>query len=263
MESGGVRLTFLGTGGANSIRRSCAGIAVQLPSGATVLLDTCGGNEVLRQLAAAGIAPDTIRAVVVTHQHFDHAAGLPPLLLQFVRHDHPVDIYCPHVAVPLLRTVLEVLCPKAMQRMGGRLRWHGCSTGDSASVGDEARLSFFEVAHVVEAIGVAVEIGGRRLVYSGDTGPSDTLVSAARGAALLIHESTGLASAGETERQRAAGHSTAGDAGRAAQAAGVQRLILTHVGDASDERCARLVAEAGTEYAGPLHVASDLEVVHL
>lgn len=267
MESEGARVVFLGTGGANSIRRSCAGVAVVLSGGEAILLDTCGGNEVLRQLHAAGVPAESIRAVVVTHQHYDHASGLPPLILQFVRHDRPVDVFCPRGAVPLLKMVLDVLCPKAADRMGERLRWHGCGEGDTATVegaaGDGTRLTFFEVMHPVEALGVVVEVGGARVVYSGDTGPCDALVRAATGATLLIHESTGLAAAGERERYRAAGHSMAEDAGRAAREAGVQRLILTHVGDASAERCAQLVEEAAGEYPGPVHVASDLEVVPL
>lgn len=261
MEERRARVVFLGTGGANSVARSCAGLAVVLPSDDVLLLDTCGGNEVLRQLHAAGIGTGSIRAVVVTHQHFDHAAGLPPLVMHFARLGREVDLYCPREAVAPLRTVVDVLSPRAAQR--ARLRWNGCVSGDTATIQDGVQLTFVEVQHVVPCIGVVVDVGGRRLVYSGDTGPSEALVRAAAGATLLIHEGTGLAAGGDTERTRAAGHSLAADAGRAARDAGVQRLILTHVGDASLERCARLVEEAAAEFSGPLHVASDLEAITL
>ena len=85
------RIVFLGTGGVNSIERSSAGIAVELPSGQALLLDTCGGNEILRQLHGARIATDRVRTIVVTHQHYDHAAGLPLMILQASRHAEPLD----------------------------------------------------------------------------------------------------------------------------------------------------------------------------
>jgi ribonuclease Z len=73
---------------------------------------------------------------------------------------------------------------------------------------------------------VGPERPGRRVVFSGDTGPAAELVVLARDADLLVHEATYA----ESERALAdrAAHSTSVQAAQTAREAGVQALVLTH-----------------------------------
>ncbi len=118
--------------------------------------------------------------------------------------------------------------------------------GEAVTLPDGRRI---EAAAVVEP-----PRRGRRVVVSGDTRPCAATVAAARGADLLIHDST----FGDAEADRAleTRHATAREAGRVARDAGVRRLVLTHLSTRYDRETGPLLAQAREEF-GEVEVASD------
>ncbi len=101
---------------------------------------------------------------------------------------------------------------------------------------------------------------GRLVVYTGDTRPCGSTIEAAEGADLLIHEATFTEE--DSQRARETHHSTAGDAARVAGAAGVDRLILTHISARYAESPEALAEEAGARFPG-VSVARDGMTVEL
>lgn len=83
---------------------------------------------------------------------------------------------------------------------------------------------------------------GRTLVYTGDTRPHLSVIEAAKGADLLVHEAT--FGSDELERARETGHSTAAEAARVALEAGARRLVLTHISSRYNRDASELLAEA-------------------
>ncbi len=102
---------------------------------------------------------------------------------------------------------------------------------------------------------------GRKIAVTGDTRPCAGAVEAARGADLLVHDST----FGDAEQVRAEEtmHSTAREAARVAREAGVARLVLTHLSTRYDHEFGTLAAQAAEEYRGALDVAQDGMVIEV
>jgi ribonuclease BN (tRNA processing enzyme) len=269
-----MRLRLLGTGGAANEARHQAALLVEWGEGAEsgrILLDTGSGLEVVRLLRTAGCEPAEVLDIFVSHQHTDHVGGLEPLLLWSIirtlsTHGRPPrDETCVHADRVVLGSIEQLFAATitaAPRLFGDRLRWVEAVDGVSVELRGGARLTTFLVDHVPAgggARGCVVERDGTRLVYSGDTRPTDRVIEAAAGATILVHECGGLdAHAAETHRL---GHSTAGDAGRVAEAARVGRLVLTHL--PSDRLAERMLAEAQAAFGGPVEVGADLGLIEV
>jgi len=99
---------------------------------------------------------------------------------------------------------------------------------------------------------------GRRIAITGDTGPCQATVEAARGAELLVHD----ASFSDEEAQRAldTGHSTVGQAASVAREAGVKMLALVHI--SSRYHVGKVIEEA-KEVFEPTVAPKDFDVIEL
>jgi ribonuclease BN (tRNA processing enzyme) len=105
------------------------------------------------------------------------------------------------------------------------------------------------VNHPVPAYAISVSVGDRTLVYSGDTGETEALVSLAHNADVLLCEAT----FGPEDAYVPDLHLTGKQAGEYAAQAGVGRLIVTHVPPWHSREVA--VAEAASAFTGPVEAA--------
>jgi ribonuclease BN (tRNA processing enzyme) len=79
--------------------------------------------------------------------------------------------------------------------------------------------------HPIECYAIRLTAEGRSLVYTGDTGPSDDVVALARGTDVLLAEAAHPPGPGLPPGL----HLTGREAGEHAAAAGVGRLLITHI----------------------------------
>ena len=98
--------------------------------------------------------------------------------------------------------------------------------------------------------------GGRRIVLTGDTAACASVVEAAQGADVLVHEAT--FSTADRSRARETSHSTAAEAALAAAAADVRLLVLTHL---SGRYPASVLLEEATEVFPSTVAARDFDLL--
>jgi ribonuclease BN (tRNA processing enzyme) len=124
---------------------------------------------------------------------------------------------------------------------------------------------------VVPSFGYRFDARDRSIVISGDTAPSDELVALARNADVLVHDAlydaaavdrlvTGVANATSLKQSILSHHTTAADAGRLAQAAGVKTLVLSHLIPPEDPAVTdqMWIDAARTHFRGTVVVGRDL-----
>jgi ribonuclease BN (tRNA processing enzyme) len=253
------RLIFLGTGDPLNDERAQTSLALPQADGTTILFDTSSGTILLRQLRAAGIGLASIRHIFVSHRHFDHAGGLAPLLVALTAiPESDVTVHALPETAQVLHGLLTATIPGVEDWLGARLHWHDLTNDKTVRVGGLS-VTPFAVEHFMETCGFRLVRGRSVAVFTADTRPCEGVTNAAQGAELLIHEVYG------PDRDAAAahsfGHSTGGDAGRAARDAGAQRLVLTHFRSSKFADPAALAAEAGAIFGGQIEAASDLQAI--
>lgn len=215
-----MRLTILGRDGPYPAPGgACSGYLLEGPEG-PVLID-CGPG-VLARLRQRVDVPQ-LAAVFYSHYHPDHVG------------DHFVLRYVLDIARHLGRprpAPLPLYGPARPAELAGRMPYKDVFAPRFLDPGERVTVAGIEVEvratdHPLPCLASAWSAGGRRLVYSGDTGPgaADALVELARGADLLLIEASLLARRGD----RAPGHLTARQAAAIAREAGVGRLLLTHL----------------------------------
>jgi len=233
-----VRLTVLGSGTAQPQPDSPASGLLLRHGDVSILLD-CGTGAISR--LQAHLDPRHLTAVVVGHFHGDHFLDLVPLRYLFPWAG-PVVPRLPIHVPPGGRSRVDALATAISERAGFFDDAFDVAEYDPDAdlrIGD-LRLAFRRARHYVPAWSLAVTDGlGRRLVYLGDTGPSDALVDFAVGADLAIFEAT-LGSADEDDVER--GHLTPSEAIAMARAARARRALLVHYPSARraeiDDLCA-------------------------
>lgn len=192
---------------------------------------------------------DKVNAVYLTHQHPDHFVDIYPMF--YALSFHPtrpsgIPIFAPEGTAGFVGQLLSEDAKDAFEKV---FTWHTLKAGDTTEAGP-FRMRIFDAAHSAENLTLRVEANGKVFCYSGDTGPNPGLAHAARDADLLLCEASWQR---DTEVPFDPIHLRAHEAGEVAHAAGVKRLMLTHIWPVLD--LSRSLEQAADAYDGPIELA--------
>jgi len=246
-----VRFTTLGTGTiALRSERSCAGYLLET-EGLRLLIDC--GSGITRRLPELGNGWETISHVALTHFHIDHHGDLPTLIFAWK-----------HGFLPSRSLPLEIIGPVGTKDLLDRLAaaygtWvtapgfpltvREITPDDAMELPGGVVLSCCKVPHTAESVAYSMVREGRRIVFTGDTGPSADLAAWAHGCDLLVAECSLPTGMSIPE------HLTPEQCGELAAGAAPGHLALTHFYPPVQQVDIRaLVARS---YAGPVTLAHD------
>ncbi|MEP6733473.1 MAG: ribonuclease Z [bacterium] len=246
-----MRLTTLGTGTTSlTPGRVCSGQFIQ--AGSVRLLLDCGSG-VAHRLAEHGLPWKEITHVALTHFHTDHVADFATLVLAWKYGDvparsEPLTLFGPEGTAALIGRMADAF-GDWLRAPGFPLDIRELAPGQLIDLGDGVQLSVTKVPHTEESVAYSVSRGGRRIVYTGDTGYDPMLGEWARGADVLLCECS------LPTEMAIPSHLTPEQCGALAAAALPKHLVLTHFYPPVERLDIRALVAA--HYAGPVSLASD------
>lgn len=227
------------------------------------VFDTGSGS--VRKLQRMGFPMEKLQAAFLTHLHSDHIDGLGELLMQAWiagGRSAPLPVVGPDNTDRLVAGLMQAY----ETDKGFRVAHHGPAIANPAGFGgaaqivaipadaasaviherDGVKITAIRVSHepISPAYAYRIDYRGRSIAISGDTVYSPDFASAAKGADLMVHEAMNkamVARLGAAFARRGRKpmaqimsdiqnyHATPEEAARAAKAAGVKALVLTHL----------------------------------
>jgi ribonuclease BN (tRNA processing enzyme) len=273
--SQGVAVQVLGSGGPElQDKRASSSYLVWEHGRARVLVDVGGGSAL--RFGESGAQMSQLDVILFTHFHVDHSADFPALINSswFEERKRPLPIYGPegNDFMPsttefvadffgergIYRYLSELLAPG--EESDYKLQPHNVEGSTKPLVAfrnvDLAAYSVRVVHGGVPALAWRIEVGGKLIVFSGDTNGEGALTQLAANADLFVAHNAVPEGAVGFERRL---HMPPSVIGQIAGDAHVKHLVLSHrmlrtLGKEDQTR-----SEIKKRYSGPVEFANDLD----
>lgn len=256
------------------------------------------GDGTAGRLAAAGISLRQIRAIFISHLHFDHTGGLPAILgLRYQTSVRtPLTIYGPPGTKATVDGILAFMRPEAasgygipgtsQERPGAHIRVIEIGGGSKLILGDmtvravqNTHYSFppgSAAAKRFQSLSYRFDLPDRSIFYTGDTGPSKAVEKLAKGVDLLVSEMINVDATLDNIRRNnphipksefkllvehlTRHHLSPDEVGKLAAAAGAKTLVITHrVPGTDDADMLKARAKIRRRFHGQIIIAHDLD----
>jgi ribonuclease BN (tRNA processing enzyme) len=284
-----MRVTLLGTGTAMPDGdRYQSGALVESADRSRRLLVDCGSG-VVHRLAEAGVGPDEVDAVALTHTHLDHVADLATLVKARVLAGEPaLTVHGPRGTVETLDCLLAV--DDLHERASVTVREVDAGTFEAAGFSVTAR----EADHSTPTLGYRVadtlgdvdtkasgatgasEAAGSgeyaaAVTFSGDTAASAAIAGLAVGSAVLVRDCAppdrgtgpGGANGAESDVADGADHATPSELAGVLAGRDIGAVYLTHLAPDARGREGAMTATVEKRFPGEVRIANDLTTLEV
>ena len=221
-----MKLIILGSGTSIPLANRASPSLALIVDEAPILFDM--GPGTLRQMTRAGLNFVKIEQIFITHFHPDHTADLIHFLFasrspSIVKRRNPFVITGPRGLKELVGN-LQKAYPDWLTLSSDVMEIEELEIGKTTIKDYEGfRITACPTNHTRHSLAYRIEtITGKSVVYSGDTGFCDEVMDLAQGANLLILECS------FPDGMEVEGHLTPALAGKIADMANVNKLVLTH-----------------------------------
>lgn len=266
------QLYVLGTGNATVTRCYNTCFAFKNDNHQFFMVDTGGGNGILRILEDMRMDLDRIHHIFLTHEHTDHLLGIVWLVRVIAtrmtngQYEGGLTIYCHEDLVETITTICRLTVQgKFFKMIGERIHLVPVHDGETLPILDYP-VTFFDI-HSTKAkqYGFTTILSdGQRFTCCGDEPFNERCMDYVKGSDWLTHEAFCLYSQRERFKPYEKHHSTVKDACELAQALGIKNLILWHTEDKNIAQRQELYLQEGQPYfSGRLFVPEDQSVIEL
>lgn len=280
----GTQLVLLGTKGGPRVGGARANPAnVLLIDGEPHVVDCAYGAAT--QLVKAGVPLPSISKVFITHMHSDHNLEYGPMLYSAwaAGLHRPVDVWGPPTLDTMTRAFMESMKfdidirihDEGKPDLRKLVRTHEFAHGGVILHNDKVKVTAVRNLHppIHDSFALRFDTRDRSIVFSGDTTYCPAVAELAKGADVLVHEVIyvpavdamvkRVPNAATLKEHLLASHTTTEDVGRIAAAAGVKKVVLSHIvpGDDPSITDDMLLDGVRKHFGGEAIVGKDLMVI--
>lgn len=267
-----MKLTMLGTG--NATVTECFNTCFLLSDEEDMhfLVDTGGGNRILKVLKDCDVSLEGIHDIFITHEHIDHLLGILWLIrmigtkMNQGTYEGTLSIYCHSDLIEKICIMAEMtIQQKVCRHIGKDILFVAIETGEQMKILD-SDITFFDIGSTkAKQYGFTmITRDGIKLTCLGDEPYNADNEEFVRNSDWLMHEAFCLYKEADRFKPYEKHHSTVKEACETASRLGVANLILYHTEETHLEERKALYTEEGKQYySGNLYVPDDMEVFEI
>lgn len=266
------KIIVLGTGSATvtEIFNTC--FVLENTNGDYLLVDTGGGNGILKQFKKANLDMLKLHHVFLSHKHIDHVYGMlwiyrfVDLAIQKGQYEGNLTIYCHEELAKIMREQIQTFLRESQRKwLDKRIFIQVVNDHETCKVLNYD-VEFLDIqAKSDQQYGFKTVLNnGKTLAFLGDEPLDEKLYEDVRNVDYLLHEAFCLETEAEKFKPREKNHDTVKSASQKAEMLGVKNLVLWHAHEnLGKNRKEIYTKEAKENFKGKVFVPDDFDIIEL